>query len=593
VLTHGHLFTDIKQASVETQNQTTAAHLSRTSVETTAGWALIVTLASTSVYFLFREIVAAIAKSKTARSGGLCEGIVKHFSEMSNVVDVLRYLLCLGCVAMELYGDDNAEIKRIVQATTALLLTVQTLSCLLAFDRTVLATTMIYEIAWENMAFLAAFFLIVFGFMLGFSALIRDSESGYQSFYASLMTTFNLAMSFDLMVTGDDTDWFTQLYSTVFALVVVVILLNMVIALMGDTVDRVQESETGWKLYQRARILVEQEILMAAFASLTGSPTDCNPHGFATWLHCLSVKGYDSSSEWAGHVHAVNATIKAQVDHVNKRIDSSQKQLNEQMQKIASQLAQVQKLLQRQPSQLGDNEKTSDADGAPSGTTLKEIGVAAQARQSQSELGPQVWAIWRVWRRASRPGWWWIAPWTVRLHNCRCGDISGDLARIVPVRMMPLSTGRLEEYFPCKLAQGTLGERPHDMYNGDPVVKKKKPPLPALPPRTSKARNKKALAKGRTLTEIRQAFMPEARHGMIKREWITGDEAQLDRVLHHSQAKKSLGRVAGAGSSPVPSALVVPIKWAELPSVKRWLESDGIAPCGHASGQEIFVDDGV
>jgi hypothetical protein len=95
-------------------------------------------------------------------------------------------------------------------------------------------------------------------------------------------------------------------------------------------------------------------------------------------------------------------------------------------------------------------------------------------------------------------------------------------------------------------------------------------------------------------TPILQNF---ARHEMIKCEWATWDEAQLDRILHHflhhSQAKKSVGRVAGARSSPVPSALGVPIKWVELPSVKRWLESDEIASCGHASGQDISVDDGI
>jgi hypothetical protein len=202
------------------------AQTSHTPVETIVGWALLGVLASTSVYFLLRETVA-IAPWRTGTGG-----VVEHFSKIKNVADVLRYLLCLGCVMMELRIFNGAsaspDTKRIVQAITALFLTVQTLDCLLAFEATVIATTMITEIVRENAAFAGAFFVINFGFMLGFSALLRDKEPGYENGFDTFMTTFNYAMSFDLYTT----DAWTMCYSMLFALIVVVVLLNMVIALM-------------------------------------------------------------------------------------------------------------------------------------------------------------------------------------------------------------------------------------------------------------------------------------------------------------------------------------------------------------------------
>ena len=110
---------------------------------------------------------------------------------------------------------------------------------LLAFESTALHTTMIYEIVKDIKPLAIASLLILLGFMAGFFALLRDSDmKAFSGPVHSFLATFNIAMSFDLLqfidVPNVSIAWFAMVYSVLFALVIVLVLLNMVIALVSD-----------------------------------------------------------------------------------------------------------------------------------------------------------------------------------------------------------------------------------------------------------------------------------------------------------------------------------------------------------------------
>ena len=109
------------------------------------------------------------------------------------------------------------------------------------------------------------------------------------------------------------------------------------------------------------------------------------------------------------------------------------------------------------------------------------------------------------------------------------------------------------------------------------------------------AKKKKARRQAGKEKAFRKPFVREEdRINVVdfQREWVTGDEAQMERLLRLSQTQRGPGHFAGAGASPLPFQQGMAVKWADLHSVKRWLEDDGIRPCGQPSGQELFVDGG-
>lgn len=97
------------------------------------------TVVIVSCKFLRDEVLSACTNN---------HGFVSHFwRDFGNVADVMRYMLCIACVVVEYLESGlghSGQFRSILQASTTLLLTVKTLDCLLGFDSTVVATTMIF-----------------------------------------------------------------------------------------------------------------------------------------------------------------------------------------------------------------------------------------------------------------------------------------------------------------------------------------------------------------------------------------------------------------------------------------------------------------
>lgn len=85
-----------------------------------------------------------------------------------------------------------------------------------------------------------------------------------------------------------------------------IVMLNMMIAIMGDSYERVQQGAIGqWRLELSKIILEMEQILCDVLPEKTLQKWQ--PH----WLHVLSIEGSDANEgdEWAGRVKAITKEV--------------------------------------------------------------------------------------------------------------------------------------------------------------------------------------------------------------------------------------------------------------------------------------------
>ena len=115
----------------------------------------------------------------------------------------------------------------------------------------------------------------------------------------------------------------------VFTFFINIIMLNLLIAIMGDIFDRIQENAVAEFLFARANILLEIE---ATFGDKEMSKTDWYPR----WLQVLvaTTEGNESDDrvDWAGRVRALKGAmnkINEQVGGLKDKFDESEKKREE------------------------------------------------------------------------------------------------------------------------------------------------------------------------------------------------------------------------------------------------------------------------
>ena len=95
-----------------------------------------------------------------------------------------------------------------------------------------------------------------------------------------------------------------KLMSGMFVLIVVVVLMNQLIALMGDSYDRVQENYTVQARISRARVILDMMDLYVR---------ENDDRIFARWIHVLRPAGDHEKSgkkgAWGGRLKAVKTAV--------------------------------------------------------------------------------------------------------------------------------------------------------------------------------------------------------------------------------------------------------------------------------------------
>ena len=206
----------------------------------------------------------------------------------------------------------------------------------------------------ENFAFLVSMleriiidmrpFCLVLGLALGTTSfalrLLKHDDEGYNDPFTAAFT------SYSMMAMGDfeqESYNDSALLATVFlyaTFIVNIVFLNALIAIMGDTYDKVQETRLERSRLQRGKLLIEIQSLM------TEADLD-NTELFPKWVHAIVKRSEDKDkNDWAGRIHAVSKEVKAVVAKLHEQSEAKFAQMHKHTEAKLAQLHELQAKLQ-------------------------------------------------------------------------------------------------------------------------------------------------------------------------------------------------------------------------------------------------------
>ena len=176
--------------------------------------------------------------------------------------------------------------------------------------------------------FLGILLVILAGFATAFTWLVPSSEEGYASLPDVFYTLYNVMIgggADDVYFAGSRSPEVSIALYFSFMLIVAIVLLNLLIAIMGDSFDRVQENAEDVFQRERAGQLVEMEL------NMTNEELK-NEEYFPKYVDVLMAadgSGSDSGAgeEWSGRINILRK-------HMDARQKESQKEMKEQVEDL-------------------------------------------------------------------------------------------------------------------------------------------------------------------------------------------------------------------------------------------------------------------
>ena len=190
----------------------------------------------------------------------------------------------------------------------------------------------ITEIIYELRHFLLVIAVLLTGFSCAFAVSMPDNaafDDGTQygmGLLSSGVFTSYLAMLGAFDIESDYTNPESTVFFALFLFLIVVIMLNLLIALMADTFERVTESWVFESRKMRVETIIEEELLMN-----DSDNTDC----FPAFLQVLRPVE-DVADEWAG--------VSGQVSAVRDEVGAVKRESRQMMQKVDALAAEMKEM---------------------------------------------------------------------------------------------------------------------------------------------------------------------------------------------------------------------------------------------------------
>lgn len=189
-----------------------------------------------------------------------------YFTSFWNLSDLISLLLNFVVVAGDLIGMDSRDHVTL-SSIAVLIMWLKLFYFCRIFVSTAATIRMIIEITYDMKYFLLVFFLAVGGFGNCFMILSRNygTEEMFtgQTYWRSFIYSYRQALGdFDTEAyTGEDKYYLFALWF-LSTMMLLIIFLNLLIAIMGDTFARVQETIENNMLKELAGIMTENEMLI-------------------------------------------------------------------------------------------------------------------------------------------------------------------------------------------------------------------------------------------------------------------------------------------------------------------------------------------
>ena len=188
-----------------------------------------------------------------------------YFTSFWNWLDLLSIMINALVVIMDLTEFKDNEVN-VVACISVLVLWFRLFYLLRVFADTAYLISMIQAIILEMKYFVLALVIAILAFSNTFYILGRNADDGNftgDHLWDAFIYTYKMGLG-DFDTDNFDTSDETLLWILWFmnTLIILIILLNLVIAIMGDTFDRVQETQESTMLQEFSSIMRENEFMI-------------------------------------------------------------------------------------------------------------------------------------------------------------------------------------------------------------------------------------------------------------------------------------------------------------------------------------------
>jgi len=287
-------------------------------------------------------------------------GLAAYMVSYSNAVDTLclglifgAYVIDWGYVTGREDGDDDGEwlltLDRCLYGFSNIAIAVKFMYFLKGFEGTSALIGMISEIMKDMVYFLMIIVLVTCSFAVCLYLLLKDLDSKVESFVDSVKALY-------LMLLGDIArpetlleEW-SWLIFIIFTFFNVIVMMNALIAIMGDTYDRVKDMASRTRIYEKALLILEYEQGVDK-SKLKG----VEALAFAPWIYVIIHSGHQGDrhdNEWEGKIKKITKQIKSNHIENQELINTVRDKIIHNMNDLKKDLDKTKSTMESEFSQL-------------------------------------------------------------------------------------------------------------------------------------------------------------------------------------------------------------------------------------------------
>eukprot|EP00803_Ostreobium_quekettii_P000555 evm.model.scf_322.4 EVM.evm.TU.scf_322.4 scf_322:80745-87058(+) len=341
------------------------------------------------------------------------EGLRVWLSSKWNVMEFMSYIFLVVVIpVLHLTAIDSAnQVQSVAVGMATILVWWKMLYYFLGFKPTGPLVIMIFEIVKDIVFFLVVALGLLLGFGIAFFVLYRhdvllakDDRSEETQFFLDQFESVDRSLftMFGMMLGDFELTWFYDAQLAPWALILfvvymvsmMIILLNLLIAIMGDTYDRVKDVEDVAFLHARATVIDDAESMLSE-----GKKAQLKKR-INKFLHVLepqSVDGASKGGEWQGKLVVMERRFRKTIEQ--QMAVGRETLLKEMETKLAAQVGYTDdlggELMAQVESSMRTNEQLQDMLGhlqayfqSRGGRPSSQLGSTNPAHMSQSRSLP-------------------------------------------------------------------------------------------------------------------------------------------------------------------------------------------------------------
>jgi F0F1-type ATP synthase membrane subunit b/b' len=263
----------------------------------------------------------------------------RYLSSAWNMID-LAGILALYAAAVAHLIDNEAVLQR-VGSLGVLLNAFSFLQLLTPFESTGPLIKTILEIISDIVGYCYVLLVLLWGFSVSFAVAMPNNRAFMDGKSGPLV---GLLTSFEAIVGSFDMNDFENLESTLlfigFMALMVIIMLNLLIAIMSDSYEKVKESEVVEARKLRAETIIAEEKLM-------NDKDRADSNYFPRYLQVLRATD-GTEQKWAG----LSGKMVSEIMKVEDKLDQTERGLKQQVEQMSDKVNEQIEQVKKQVAQL-------------------------------------------------------------------------------------------------------------------------------------------------------------------------------------------------------------------------------------------------